>query len=138
MQVPATSSLADSPIVRAMGGSVPEQITIGRAMPTTNTRENRFVVMVLEYLAQRMHEVAIVAGEAGAREVAREARELAGAFERWRRQPALAPLEPVRSLPATSTVRAGRCRRLVAELHAPTVADWNGRFNETRLLERAL
>jgi predicted component of viral defense system (DUF524 family) len=108
MRVPAASPLANSPIVRAMNGSLPEQVTLGRAIPTTDTHENRFVVMVLEYLAQRMHEVALAANNAKVSAVARDATELARSFERWRFAPSLAPLEPMRSLPATSTVLRGR------------------------------
>ena len=116
LEVSAASKLAAVPVVRALRGSLPEKVSLRHARPATDTRENRFVVMVLEHVSLRMYEVATQARGNGSPVVARQAGELAGACERWRLHPALADLEPLHAFPVSSTVLRGRAgyRQLLA------------------------
>jgi hypothetical protein len=82
-----------------------------RTRSTTDTRENRFVVAVLEQMldvCRRVASSARIAQLASGASVVAEAAGCAQRLERWRRHPVLQPLSAEFAPPAHSTVLRGR------------------------------
>jgi hypothetical protein len=105
--VPDSSPLRYAPITVRLKGTLPARVRISRAVPTTDTLENRFVATVIDHCVAIVRAVAAHAAreDSASMEPLRvDAVQLATTLERWRRHRVLEDLRPLTRLPTTSTV----------------------------------
>jgi hypothetical protein len=111
LPVPASSPLAESPVVRALRGRLPEYVDATRAAETTVTPENTFVaglLSLLEEVVARTKRVVESRGDVGAQGIAEEAGDLQRQISRWRQAPLLRDLTTEHQVPLNSTVLRSR------------------------------
>jgi hypothetical protein len=109
--LPAGSPLRSHPLARRLSGAMPDLVRISPLTHTTDNRENRFVVAVLERcarIARRFERYARATAHPAASQNAAEARLIASALERWRRHPVLGAVPADSAPPLLSTVMRGR------------------------------
>ena len=105
------SPLGSLHLAKTLGGRMPSAIRVRPVERTTDNRENRFVVAVLEAMTdigRRLERHARTSRRAASATNAREAAEIVATVARWRRHPILEPIPPARWVPLQSTVLRGR------------------------------
>jgi hypothetical protein len=105
--LPRGHALASTPAAMALGGRVPQRLTVERVHPEHDNAENRFVKSVLEACIRSIHVVAGLARASnapGAMSLLRDCARATEALEHWRRHRVLEPLRPRGPAPLLSTV----------------------------------
>jgi uncharacterized protein DUF2357/PD-(D/E)XK nuclease superfamily protein len=104
--------LAAAPMARALGGRLPSTVRADRVLETTDTPENRFVVLGLVLATQVVRRIEAAVGRPPRpprwRRTAAEAQEVIELLARWRSHPSLQDVPLGHGLIPHSTVLRGR------------------------------
>ena len=104
--------LLAAPVARALGGRLPSALRADRAVETTDTPENRFVVLGLDLSMQVARRIAVAVRRPPRpprwRRTATEAREVLELLRRWRSHPSLEGVQRGGGLIPHSTVLRSR------------------------------
>lgn len=109
--IPQASTLAVAAFPTSAGLVLPSRVRLRRAVPSTDTPENRFIATVVDVCLSVVRTVETYAARETApamKPLQAEAHRLAISIERWRRHRVLEELQPVDRISIISTVLRGR------------------------------